>query len=386
MRLKVSSVKFCPGEHESRHPIFRTIYDPPLPRRVKAPHFQDYLWPPPPPPPPPPHTHTHTHTHKHTHTPHLPTPHTHRIMGHYTIQPSVLLQVSVFVWYLQYVIHYFAQTPSYWWIKEKCIKYRASMPLNFLLLLISMLLHRQAIFESKGDKVSSSAECRFRKPEGLWNRISADWMPADKPTELLRIKLKTWTWQLLPMISEQSAHSTPLPVGIRTWLWRYTCLLLLISMLWHWQAIFESKGDKFSSSAECRIRTQGLKHQNASRRNAYWHMYWIIIMKYQFSSVIIMSHKSGYVYNTNVFLYLSSIHSWACGLLVSSSYLSYAYTKEWTNLHLAENCEIYSFLLTQMHVSQYKAESLVLGTAVKQSRKIEIDKSIPTKALIFLYM
>ena len=35
------------------------------------------------------------------------------------------------------------------------------------------------------------------------------------------------------MISKHSAHSTSLPVGYRTWLWRYTCLLLLISMLWH---------------------------------------------------------------------------------------------------------------------------------------------------------
>ena len=33
--------------------------------------------------------------------------------------------------------------------------------------------------------------------------------------------------------------------------------LLLISMLWHKQAIFKSKRDKLSSSAECRIRTQG---------------------------------------------------------------------------------------------------------------------------------
>ena len=39
----------------------------------------------------------------------------------------------------------------------------------------------------------------------------ADWMPADKPTELSRIKLKTWTRQPVPMISEHSAHSTPLP-------------------------------------------------------------------------------------------------------------------------------------------------------------------------------
>ena len=40
------------------------------------------------------------------------------------------------------------------------------------------------------------------------------------------------------MIRKHSAHSTSLPVGFRTWLWRYTCLLLLISMLWHRQAIF----------------------------------------------------------------------------------------------------------------------------------------------------
>ena len=56
-------------------------------------------------------------------------------------------------------------------------------------------------------------------------------------------------------MSEHSAHLTSLPFGFRTWLWRYTCLLLLISMLWHRQAIFESKGDKLSSSAESRIRS-----------------------------------------------------------------------------------------------------------------------------------
>ena len=72
----------------------------------------------------------------------------------------------------------------------------------------------------------------------------ADWMLADKPTELSRIKLKTWTRQLVPMISEHSAHLAPLSVDFRTWLWRYTYLFLLISMLWHRQAIFKSKGDK----------------------------------------------------------------------------------------------------------------------------------------------
>ena len=53
-------------------------------------------------------------------------------------------------------------------------------------------------------------------------------------------------------------------------------LLLLIPMLWHRQAIFESKGDKLSSSAECRIRTQGLRHLFASRLNACWQTDWAI--------------------------------------------------------------------------------------------------------------
>ena len=127
---------------------------------------------------------------------------------------------------------------------------------TYLLLLISMLWHRQAIFESKGDKLSSSAEGRIRTQRVSDTYSPADWMPAGKPTELSRIKLKTWTRQPIPMISKRSAHLTPLPFGIRTWLWRYTYLLLLISMLWHRQAIFESKGDKLSSSAEGRIRTQ----------------------------------------------------------------------------------------------------------------------------------
>ena len=86
-----------------------------------------------------------------------------------------------------------------------------------------------------------------------------------------------WTRQPVPMISEHSAHLTPQPFGIRTWLWRYTCLLLLISMLLHRQAIFELKGDKLSSSAESRIRThQGLRHQIASRLNAHWQTDWAI--------------------------------------------------------------------------------------------------------------
>ena len=75
-----------------------------------------------------------------------------------------------------------------------------------------MLWHRQEIFESKGDKLSSFAECRIRTQRAYGTEFPADRMPADKPTELSRIKLKTWTRQPVPMISEHSAHSTPLAV------------------------------------------------------------------------------------------------------------------------------------------------------------------------------
>ena len=63
----------------------------------------------------------------------------------------------------------------------------------------------------------------------------------------------------------------------RLYLLYITFLLLLISMLWHRQAIFESKGDKLFSSAECRILThQGIRHQIASRLNARWQTDWAI--------------------------------------------------------------------------------------------------------------
>ena len=101
-------------------------------------------------------------------------------------------------------------------------------------------------------------------------------MLADKPTELSRIKLKTWTLQPVTMISEHSAHLAPLSVGFLTWLWRYLCLLLLISMLWHRQAILKSKGDKLCSSAECRIWIRGPRHQFANRLNARWQTDWAI--------------------------------------------------------------------------------------------------------------
>ena len=85
---------------------------------------------------------------------------------------------------------------------------------RYLFLLISMLWHRQTIFKSKGDKLSSSAECRIRTWKSQDTYSPADWMPTHKPTELSRIKLKTWTQQLVPMTSEHSTHLTSLPVWL----------------------------------------------------------------------------------------------------------------------------------------------------------------------------
>ena len=146
---------------------------------------------------------------------------------------------------------------------------------TYLLLFISMLWHRQAIFKSKGDKLYSSAECRIwtRGPRHhITSRLNARW----QTDWAIEDQAKNWTRQPVPMISNHSAHLTPLSIDFRTWLWRYTYLLLFISMLWLRQAIFKSKGDKLCSSAECRIWTRGPKHHIASRLNARWQTDWAI--------------------------------------------------------------------------------------------------------------
>ena len=135
-----------------------------------------------------------------------------------------------------------------------------------------MLWHRQAILKSKGDKLCSSAECRIwtRGPRHQFaSRLNARWQTDWAIEDQAK---KTWTRQPVPMISKHSAHLAPLSVDFRTWLWGYTCLLLLISMLWHRQAIFKSKGDKLCSSAECKIWTPPPPppgHQFASRLLMY---------------------------------------------------------------------------------------------------------------------
>ena len=144
---------------------------------------------------------------------------------------------------------------------------------TYLLLLISMLWHMQAIYESKGDKLSSSAEGRIRTrgPRHQFaSRLNARW----QTDWAIEDQAETWTRQPVPMISQHSAHLAPLSVDFRTWLWRYTFLLLLISMLWPRQAIFKSKGDKLCSSAESRIWTRGPDTNSpADWMLVYWSMH-----------------------------------------------------------------------------------------------------------------
>ena len=49
-----------------------------------------------------------------------------------------------------------------------------------------------------------------------------------------------------------------------------TCLLVLILMHWQQGSDIEWKWEQLSSSAECRIRTQGLWNRISSRPNARW--------------------------------------------------------------------------------------------------------------------
>ena len=137
-----------------------------------------------------------------------------------------------------------------------------------------MLWHRQAIFKSKRDKLCSSAECRIwtRDPrQQIASRLNARWQTD------LAIEDQAKILNLTALPYDQRAFS-PLDPTV-SWLshlaLRYT-YLLLISMLWHRQAIFKSKRDKLCSSARSRILTWDPRHQIASRLNARWQTDWAI--------------------------------------------------------------------------------------------------------------
>ena len=94
---------------------------------------------------------------------------------------------------------------------------------------------------------------------GVWNNVIVPW-----PT--WRKLFQSWTSLCSKMWNMNVIDVT----------FEFVCLLLLIYMLWHRQVIFKSKGDKLSSSAECRIWTRGLIHPIASRLNVRWQTNWAI--------------------------------------------------------------------------------------------------------------
>ena len=117
-----------------------------------------------------------------------------------------------------------------------------------------MLWHRQAVFNSKGDTLSSSAEYRIRS-WGVWDYKSPpDRMPMQKPNELLKIKQKLelnspspWWVSIQPTWLHCWLAFRPGPGDIHD--------VALILIFWQRQAILHSRGEKLSFSAECRIRS-----------------------------------------------------------------------------------------------------------------------------------
>ena len=112
--------------------------------------------------------------------------------------------------------------------------------------------------EMRIEKLSSCAECRIRTQglrHQLASRLNVHWQ-TDWAIETARL-------------DDQRAFSPLDPtVSWLSYLALAICMYVVVNlMLSHRQAIIESKGDKLSSSAECRIRTQSLRHPIASRLN-----------------------------------------------------------------------------------------------------------------------
>ena len=143
-------------------------------------------------------------------------------------------------------------------------------------LLISMLWHRQPIFELKGDKLSSSPECRIRT-RVFRTQSPAEWMPRWQTYwAIVDQAKKTWTRQPVPMISEHSAHSTPLSVGFRAWLWRIYMFLVV-----NFEALTQASDIRIERRQVvflCWMQdsNQGLCNRISSRPNARWQPDWAI--------------------------------------------------------------------------------------------------------------
>ena len=140
-----------------------------------------------------------------------------------------------------------------------------------------MLWHRQVIFESKGDKLSSSAESRIRTQGVSETQSSADWMPADKPTELSRIKLKNLNSTARP--HDQQAFSPPDPTAI----WRsHLALAIYIFVVVNFDALAQASDFRIERRQvvflcwEQDSNPGGLWNPIFSRLNACWQTDWAI--------------------------------------------------------------------------------------------------------------
>ena len=170
-----------------------------------------------------------------------------------------------------------------WGVKKTC-NYLIFLFLSYIyayiyiyLLLISMLWHRQAIFESKGDKLSSSAESKIRTQGVSETQSSADWMPADKPTELSRIKLKNLNSTARPY--DQQAFSPPDPTAI----WHtHLALAIYIFVVVNFDALAQASDFRIERRQvvflcwEQDSNPGGLWNPIFSRLNACWQTDWTI--------------------------------------------------------------------------------------------------------------
>ena len=149
---------------------------------------------------------------------------------------------------------------------------------TYLLLLIPMLWHRQAIFKSKGDKLCSSAECRIwtRGPRHqISSRLNArwqtDWAIGDKAKNL----------NSTARPYDQRAFSPHGPTGPTvSWL-SHLALAIYIFVVVNFDALAQASDIQIERrqvvfSAECRIWTRGPRHQIAIRLNAHWQTDWAI--------------------------------------------------------------------------------------------------------------
>ena len=77
------------------------------------------------------------------------------------------------------------------------------------------------------------------------------------------------------MISEHAAHLTPLPFGIRTWLWRYTCLFFV-----NFDALAQASYFRIERRQVVLLywmqvsNSEGLWNAISSRLNARWQTDW----------------------------------------------------------------------------------------------------------------